>query len=311
MSNRITMPQLRSLIRGAALALAVVGLAGPALGETLELASGEKLEVTIIDDTGDVIIAEHKIFGRMEIPKDTLKPPDPPGRHERGLFGTRILKNWHRKVAVGFGGSSGVNSDASVNLGLKIDRETEGYRGAFDMAYFFGSADTDGTGSVTTTNKLFGGYQHDLLFGESRWYLFGAARYDYDQFQAWVHRISGNGGVGFDLIRRDKLKMRAEAGIGFAHERGIVSATRPEGVFGLIFDWSFYEGQKLHVDTTYYPDFQNTPLLRLLTNVSWVIDLGFVEGLALDLGVRHELNTSLTGPGRNDVNYYGNIGYEF
>jgi hypothetical protein len=48
-----------------------------------------------------------------------------------------------------------------------------------------------------------------------------------------------------------------------------------------------------------------------LTNVSWVIDLGFVEGLALDLGVRHELNTSLTGPGRNDVNYYGNIGYEF
>jgi putative salt-induced outer membrane protein YdiY len=313
----------KALARSAAIALAIASFALPALAEaeaapakrTIELASGEKLEVTVVEETGDMIIADHPIFGRMEIPKDQLAPPAPPRRRDRGLFGTRVLKGWHRRAGMGFAGASGDSNDANLNIALVFRNETDGYRGNFDSAYFFGSVE-----GIKNKNKFFAGYQHDLLLGKSRFYLFGAARYDFDEFQFWVHRIAGNGGLGYEFVRRDKLSIRGEAGAGFAYEAGQANTTNPEGVVGLVAEWEYFKGQKLRADSTYYPNFSNNPEFRLLTNVAWVIGLGFIDGLSLEVGVKHELNTEAdnkinadTGEpfNENNVNYYGNIGYEF
>ena len=63
------------------------GAADPASGEIIELKSGEKLDVEIIEKRDDKLVVEHRLFGRLEIPRDEIEPPEKE-REVAGLFGS-------------------------------------------------------------------------------------------------------------------------------------------------------------------------------------------------------------------------------
>lgn len=314
---------MRSLIVAVGLlALAVA----PAVAEKIELENGDTIDVTIVSETEDSLVVEHPQLGEITVPRSALKPPDPP---EPGLFGTRFMEGWERAFGFGFGGSTGNSQDASVNGSLDISKKTDAFRGTFDSSYFYASQN-----SVRNTNAFTAGYKHDFLMKESRFFFFLAGRYQYDQFQDWRHRISGNGGVGYDILRKDDYDLSVEIGAGFARTQGtevnsviVNRAWKPEGVAGLSGSWRPFEGHEFSADVTFFPNFRTNAQgvfeFRVLANASYQIAVTAIDGLSLKFGVRDEydksIDTSVPVPGvvparlqqRNNVKYYGNLVYEF
>ena len=53
-------------------------VATSAMGETVELKNGDKLDVNVVEETDQDLVVEHPQLGKVIIPKDDLKPPTPP-----------------------------------------------------------------------------------------------------------------------------------------------------------------------------------------------------------------------------------------
>ena len=252
------------------------------------------------------LVVEHPVLGRIEIPVAQIKV-EVEEPEKRGLFGSSVLRGWNRNVAIGFSGSSGNSSEANVNAGLKIHRDTERYRGIFDSGFFYGSKD-----SVAATQRFFAGYKHDFLIKDSRWFFFGSGQYDYDLFQSWLHRVSGNGGVGYDIIEHEKFDLRGNLGVGVARTWGTDQDTKPEGVVGMEFKWIVTEGQTFKADATYYPNLKNSRSSVCSATRATTSRWGCWMVLSLSLGLRDDY-TSEVDPGfeENNLNYFGNLVYDF
>lgn len=296
-----------------ALALASLCVASGAAAEKIELANGDTVDVTIVEETEDSLVVEHPQLGRITVPRSALKPPPPP---IPGWFGTSFMEGWRKRLGAGFSGSSGNSSDAAVNGALTFGRETKGYRAAFDSAYFYASQQ-----DVRNKNSFFANYKHDFLLGESGFFLFGQGRYQYDQFQPWLHRISGNAGAGYDFIRSKKFDFSGELGAGFARTEGTENLWKPEGLAGIKGAWRPFEGHELRFDTTYFPNFQDLPQFRLLSNVAYQIAIAPIDGLGLVFGLTNEYDDAIDDTAinpvtgrlneKNNLKYFGNVVYEF
>ena len=277
-------------------------IAATAGAEPIELANGDKFEATVVEESETSLVVDHPVLGRIEIPRSALKPPTP---EQPGVFGTNFMRGWKRRIGAGFAGSSGNSQDASVNAGLQLSRSAESFRGAFDTSYFYATKQ-----GVKSTNEYFANYKHDFLFGESRFFLFATGRYDYDEFQSWENRIAGSAGLGYEFVKSKSFDLRGNLGPGFARTWGVEREWKPEGVAGLLFVWRINGSQTLEGDTTYYPNFRRLPEFRLLSNASYSIGIGQIEGLSLKFGVKDEYNSETVGD-NNNLKYLGNVVYEF
>jgi putative salt-induced outer membrane protein YdiY len=308
---------------GCALGLAFVAMlsSGTAAAETLILANGDKITADIVEETDAGIVVEHPDFGRMEIPAGAYeielpKPINP------GLFGTAFLRGWDRQVGFGFNGAQGNSQGASVNAALNLSGEGEHYRGKFGAGYFFGKQRNNDTGATEkNTNSAFVDYRHDFLyFGDAPIFPWANLRYDYDEFQDFVNRLTGQGGLGWEILKKEKVDLNFELGAGFNRSWGDVDDTIPEGVAGLRFVWRVIEGQKFTANVTYYPDLMEFSSYRVLADGAYEISLGFIDGLGLKFGVQDEYRSKVTPPpgagaafpnANNNLKYYGNLTYSF
>lgn len=326
---------MRSLILAVlAVAAGLAFLAAPAAADKIELENGDTIDVTIVSETEDSLVVQHPQLGEFTVPRSALKPPTPPNP---GLFGTGFMEGWKRGLGAGFGGASGNSQDASANAELSFSKKTDKFRGDFKSTYFYASQN-----GVRNTNAFSAAYQHDFLLGESPLFIFVAGRYQYDQFQDWEQRISGNGGLGWDIISKKAYDLSARIGVGVARTQGTVQMIpvpappapqqnfliinrqwTPEGVVGVSGSWRPFEGHEFTADVTYFPNFSDFPEFRLLANAAYQIAIAPIDGLSLKFGMTDEyndsINTNLPVPGvtpprlqqKNNLKYYGNLVYEF
>jgi len=286
-----------------------------ASADKVDLANGDSIEVEIVEETDEALIVEHPQLGRIEIQKSDLKQAEP---DEPGLFGTALLRGWSRQVSAGLSGAQGNSQDFSVNAGIKLQNDTKTYRGSFVTAWFWASVDDD-----RSTNNIFATYQHDFLFGDSPLYVFVNTRYAYDEFQFWRHRVTGSSGLGYQIIQNDTIDLRSELGGGFNWSsypcdlsdpiKSCINAPqnwRGELVVALVFGWNIVDGQKLVADVTYLPDVAAWSEFRILANAAYEIILSERYDLALKVGINDEYDTEAR-PNRNNLQYFGNLVYEF
>lgn len=273
-----------------------------ATADVFELSNGDTIDATVIEETEDTIVVEHPQLGRVVLQRSALKPPALPNP---GLFGTQFLEGWSRNIGAGVSGSSGNSSDASVNGSIALSRSANRYRAAFNSSYFYASQEGE-----PTTNEFFANYQHDFLFQDSPFYVFLQTRYQHDEFQAWRDRITGSGGAGYTLLDRETLQLRGELGAGFSRSWGTEPGWRPEGLVGLVLEWTPVEGQQLTADLTYYPDFDDLGEYRALANAAYTVAITQLDGLSLKLGIKNEYDSDQPGD-NNNLKYYGNLVYDF
>jgi len=215
---------------------------------------------------------------------------------------------WDNKLTLAFGVASGNTENANVTALYAMTRETETSKLLYNASYFY--SEDSGTESE---NRFSTGLTHDWLFKNSRWLIFADARYDYDEFNSWRHRVAAHLGPGYKLIDRDDLKLTLRAGAGAVKEWvSDNDGIRPEGLAGYDFEWKITGQQSLVSTFRYYPDFDDLGEFRTAGFAGWKLDIDKADGLSLSLGFIHEYQSQVD-PGRehNDVKLFGGVTFDF
>jgi len=285
-----------------ATALLTLGVAYAADADEIKLNNGDTIVGTIVEQSDALVVIDHPVLGRLSIPVAAIKPPDAP---PPGLFGTRLLAGWKREISAGVSGSDDSTNRVDVNGQLALAHDAEHSRQDFLASYFYAKTDGD-----TNTNRALVQYQQDRSIDDTRFFYFGQAHYDYDQFQEWDHRISSAAGLGYELLKREMLSLRSQLGGGFSQTFGGEEDFTPEGLAGLAFAWDPIDGQQLALKTTYYPDLSDLNEYRLRSSADWTIQLHLIDGVGFKLGATHEYDSS-SDENKNRLNYFANLTYRF
>jgi putative salt-induced outer membrane protein YdiY len=309
----------RSLAR-AGLAAAIALLAATAHADKLRLKNGDIVSGKIVETTDAGVVLDHPVMGKLTIAADQIDarvdgdaalpaPPAPAPPPRPGLFGTSLLAGWNKQLQFGFTGSSGNSDNQDILAGVRGSYADDVKRWQFDSGYFRSS--TDG---AETKNQAFAMLLRDFLFTGKKYFAFAATRYDYDQFQAWDHRLNLAAGGGYSFIDGEKLDFRGRVGFGGTKTFSSPGNDKwvPEAVLGLETEWLPAERQKITAYTTFYPSLSNGGEFRNLTGVDWSLRISDGLGLSLNLGVQNEYESDVpAGIEKNDLLYRAALLYDF
>ncbi len=215
---------------------------------------------------------------------------------------------WDWSANAGFSGASGNNENFSARLSLGGQRNTSKYETSLSLSYLFGTS--DGTKNTARGEiKL----KNDWI-SDGKWRYFAQGGYEYEEFQAWQHRVSAAGGIGYEFIKDDKTSLLGRVGLGGAYDFGSQADEMftPEGLVGLDWTYQLTENTKLVATTTYYPSFDDFGEFRWNTGGGIEVILDAETGMTMNAGFEHRHDsTPGTGVKPNDVDYYMGVGWKF
>ena len=216
---------------------------------------------------------------------------------------------WDQQIEAALNISEGNTENSNIRVGYVGVRETETSRLTLDAAYYYG---TDG--GTTSENRATAGALHDWLLPDSKWIIFAQARADYDQFNSWRYRLSGFGGVGYELVDNDTWYFTPRAGAGVTKEFGSGrNELIPEGLLGFDTGWYISDRQSLEMTYRYYPSFADVAEYRMVTTAGWKMDLDNIgDGLGLSAGLLHEYQSEVDpGADESDLKIFAGLLYDF
>ena len=292
----------RCLALGSILLAPLAPLAASA-ADTIELTNGDELTGRVLERSDERVVLEHPSLGRLEIPVDRIKPPEPPNE---GLFGSSILAGWTRTFLLGVSGAQGNTRNNDVLAALDMDYADDARRWAFDAAYRFGAADGE-----TNEHDALAQLRRDWLFEGSPWFVFALGRGDYDQFKTWTWRVNGAMGVGYQFVDTESFELEGLLGPSltkqFAEDDFFV-----EALVGLEAVWRISEHHSLSLSNTIYPALNDLGEFRNLSTFAWKWKLLEDPGLSLVAGVDNEyLSEVESGLKHDDLKYSTSIGIDF
>ncbi|MCA9276333.1 MAG: DUF481 domain-containing protein [Phycisphaerales bacterium] len=215
---------------------------------------------------------------------------------------------WDWKAVVALTGASGNNENFSALASLSGERNTSKYETSLKLAYTYGTSD----GTKNTSRGVLD-LRNDWLT-DSKWRYFADAKYEYDEFQSWDHRLSGHLGAGYEIIKDDKQELIGRLGFGGSYEFGGNADEHliPEGLLGLDWKYQWTENTKLAASTTYYPSFDDFGEFRWNSNAGIEVVMDEESGMTLNAGIEHRHDSQPgTGKKPNDVLYFMGLGWSF
>ena len=298
------LPRPRTIIVATGLAMipAILFGASPAGAEELTLkatdvpsaniAEANPEQLAVADDALELTLDPNEIaLGMLAWQDEAAAPP-----------------KWKSSFTLGASGSFGNTDNQNLNLGLasKLDQGDQVTK--VNLNYYLALTDGDRTDDRFNAN-----FRHDWLLPDSPWLYFIQSRYDYDRFQTWLHRLSGHAGFGYRLVDNDIHTLSIRAGAGVSKEwKSPEQEFRPEVLGGVDWDWTVSEKQTFHLDSTIFPDLDNTGEFRTITNAEWSVLLDEETAMSLTAGVFHEYQSDAAPDvDKNDIKVYIGLKFEF
>ncbi len=217
-------------------------------------------------------------------------------------------EGWDHAFSAGISGASGNNENFSGRVSLTAERNTDTSETKAHASYIYSTSEGQRSAS---RGEL--GLHHDWLL-DGPWRYFAQGKYEYDEFQAWQHRLSGALGVGYEFINTDKTTLIGRAGAGASYEFGSNADETlvPEGLLGLEWSHKLSTNTTLKANSTYYPSFNNFGEFRLNSGAGIEVVLDAETGMTMNAGVEHRHDSDAgTGIRPNDIDYYMGIGWKF
>lgn len=215
---------------------------------------------------------------------------------------------WEFSAVVGLNGATGNNENFSARAEISGERFTSKYETTAGLSYVYGNS----AGTVNTSHGE-AHIRNDWLT-DSKWRYFAQGKYEYDEFQAWNHRLSVAGGVGYEIIKDDKQTLIGRAGLGASYEFGGNGDEEivPEGLLGLDWDYKFSENTTFKASTTIFPSFDDAGEFRMVNSAGVEVVMDKERGMTLNTGFEHR-HDSMPGAGikKNDLDYYMGLGWKF
>ena len=232
-----------------------------------------------------------------------------------GIFGTSFLTGWTRSVGVGISGSEGTTDEVKVIADTKGEFADEIHRRKLTSQFYLSKVDVEDEGA---DRKAFIEYEENLKPFANHFFVLGIGRFDHDRLEAWDYRVSFSLGVGSELVTTEQITIRASVGAGVNHvwqlddsyDKKSASPTSPEGVVRLSGEYAILEDVSFETTHTYYPNFDDSPEFRLISDAEFKADIGEKGGLTTSVGVTNEYDSLAAGE-NNDLTYYLRLGYDF
>ena len=298
-----------------------------ACAEEIELISGERIEGRIAGRSAELIILEHAILGRLEIPRQAVRSidgrplspaeeqaprlkEDKPATEEAGektspppepAAPPPAKADWTAQLELGVSAREGTTEESSFRSALRVARKARGHEFRYDATYRLATSRGD-----RTENRFSTGFFSEWERPRPGWTAFAQGRFDAAEFQSWDQRITAAGGMGYRLIQVrdtddagdpiDVFTLTGRVGIGLRQEWGSLNEDlSPEGLLGVEFACRVNRHQSITGDTTLYPDLNDTKEFRLVSHLSWMFNVDQLDGVSLKLGLSHEYE-SRTAP---------------
>lgn len=201
-------------------------------------------------------------------------------------------QKWSFAVDFSIDTTSGENEESTTRIGAHIKRKLPRERLAVDISYYNKVSDGE-----VTDNKFTAGAVQDWLNPGSRWFFFGAGRYDFDEFESWEQRANFQLGPGYNLIKSENMLLDLRFGAGGRKEWGSQNNDlKFEGLAGVDFKWKLSEKQTFDASVWYFPVLTDTDDYRTRSTLNWRYRLARELNLSLLVGLLHEFR-SIADPG--------------
>lgn len=285
-----------------ALSLALALSAGETAAETarLVLIDGDVVSGEVIERTDTHVVLRHAVLGELRVPVAQLSAAST----HPGILGTGFLARWDKEVSVGITGSQGDTDETDARIGMLLQYADDERRWRIDGRYEIGYSEGDLDDHDATINAL-----RDWLWKESRWFAFAYGLYDYDDFEAWKHRLTFGAGPGYRLIPEGAFTLDARFGPFFTYEFGDEDNPRPELAGGLFANWVVRRAHTLTLANVYFQTLDEAEL-RNVTRFEWKIRPAGFQHLSLKLGAYNEYD-SASRKSKNNINYFTMLGWDF
>lgn len=317
---------MRRLCRGhaarvwlAAIATTVL-VVSTAVADEVKLADGDVLHGTVVEQSEDHVVLEHRVLGALTIPRDEIMslvvgappaavPGDPgmPMEADGKEPKPKEDKGWKVHVDLALKSSTGNTDEQSLRIGGDAIRKTTDTRVTLDAAYYLGITDDE-----TTDNRFSADVTHDWLIPDSRWFYFLGGEYDYDEFESWEHRIAAHVGPGYNLIEQDAVKLNVRAGMGTRKEFGSQNDDlKPEALLGGDAKWQISPRQSINVRGRFFPTPNDLGEYRARTRGNWRLRFANDSKLSVTIGFVHEYqNVVDPGKEKSDLRVFVGLGFD-
>lgn len=211
----------------------------------------------------------------------------------------KAAKIWSGKVEFGLNGTEGNSQTFNFHIGFKTKRKTE--CSIFTTSLDYNKKNSD---SVNTANRLLTESRLERPHCSTpwTWYVHGLA--DYDEFQPWNVQLTGDTGIGYQIIENDSTDLTGRFGGGCSREIGGPNDDYvPELLFGMEFEHRRGDRHKFKVALEYFPDVTDFSEFRMVDKASWEILLDKELNLSLSFNVIETINRPNPGGKEADLDY--------
>lgn len=156
-----------------------------------------------------------------------------------------LLENWSGKGEFGAFRATGNSSNTGITAGLTAERQGIDWRHRLT-----GRIDYQRANGVTTREQFLARYEPNFNLSEQI-YVYALAQYERDRFQGFSARYAVSGGIGYQVLKADDIKLSVKAGPAYRVTQFIDgrSESRIAGLAGVDFDWNITDRLTLTQDT--------------------------------------------------------------
>lgn len=218
------------------------------------------------------------------------------------------LSGWTGSVALGLTGSEGNTERMSFRAEAQAMRTTESHETSASILYAYGRES-----SRATESRLDARLRNDWLFKDSPWRLFALGRFEFDDFQDWMYRVSAFAGPAYAFVDTEKTLLLGRVGLGVSREfGGEDNAWTPEGLIGGDLRHQISDRQSITASVDFFPSLKDLGPYRFNATAAWEIVVDPSYGLTLRVGVENRYDsTPGVGFKRNDFTYFALLAWNF
>ena len=211
-----------------------------------------------------------------------------------------VAEGWSLRLELGLDGQTGTSEHLVINGRAQAKRTTEMDRLTF---YVMGRYSTEN--GRESAQEIIGGadYEYDL---SERWFLYGKLEGENDKFENLEFRMTAVGGVGYFVVKDERVQWKVKGGPGFQHESFEDGNNREQAVLevGEELRWDVADWLTLTHGVNYYPTFEGLEDFRVVMENAGEVPLSAERMWKLKVGVRTQYKSQPSGDADQLDTYY-------
>jgi hypothetical protein len=233
------------------------------------------------------------------VPQLPVAPPPEPS----------LADLWKFTVEAGLNGTTGANQTQSFRALITGTRPTPELSTTAGVGWWYSR-----TNDETTAERVQIDARNEWpTTAKSPWSYFIAGRTEYDQFQPWDWRLSGQGGISLRIIGDETLTLTGRTGFGASREFGTTHPdVRAEFAPSVEFEYKINARNKVCGAAAAWMDLENSDGSHADLKAWYEAVLDADHGMNLKIGVedRYEHSPGI-GREKHEVDYYAVIVFNF